>query len=49
MKWVARGFTDVAGDDAEIVERAAFLYDSLYAHQRRHLPEVVEADAEGGR
>jgi hypothetical protein len=23
------------GDDAEIVERAAFLYGSLYAHLRR--------------
>ena len=32
---ISQGFTEVAGDDAEIVERAAFLYDSLYAHLRR--------------
>src|SRR5712691_8276266 len=32
---ISQGFTDVASDDAEIVERAAFLYDSLYAHLRR--------------
>ena len=46
---ISQGFTDVAGDDAEIVERASFLYDSLYAHLRRRLPEVVATDAEGGR
>jgi hypothetical protein len=32
---ISQGFTDVARDDREIVERAAFLYDSLYAHLRR--------------
>jgi hypothetical protein len=32
---ISQGFTEVAGDDTEIVERAAFLYDSLYAHLRR--------------
>lgn len=32
---ISQGFTDVARDDAEIVEKAAFLYDSLYAHLRR--------------
>jgi hypothetical protein len=32
---ISQGFTDVAGDDAEIVERASFLYESLYAHLRR--------------
>src|SRR5260370_477397 len=46
---ISQGFTDVASDDAEIVEPAAFLYDSLYAHLRRRLPEVVDADEEGGR
>lgn len=40
---ISQGFTDVAGDDAEIVERAAFLYDSLYAHLRRR------GDAPGDR
>ena len=32
---ISQGFTDVARDDAEILERAAFLYDALYAHLRR--------------
>jgi hypothetical protein len=32
---ISQGFTDVGGDDAEILERASFLYDSLYAHLRR--------------
>ena len=32
---ISQGFTDVARDDPEIVERASFLYDSLYAHLRR--------------
>jgi len=33
---ISQGFTDVAKDDAEILERASFLYDSLYAHLSRH-------------
>jgi len=32
---ISQGFTDVCGDDAEILERASFLYDSLYAHLRK--------------
>ncbi len=32
---ISQGFTDVAKDDADILERAGFLYDSLYAHLRR--------------
>jgi hypothetical protein len=32
---ISRGFTDVARDDAEILDRASFLYDSLYAHLAR--------------
>ena len=32
---ISQGFTDVSSDDAEILERASFLYDSLYAHLRR--------------
>jgi hypothetical protein len=32
---ISQGFTDVAQDDAEITEKAAFLYDSLYAHLNR--------------
>ena len=32
---ISQGFTDVSKDDDEILERAAFLYDSLYAHLKR--------------
>jgi hypothetical protein len=32
---ISQGFTEVSEDDAEILERAAFLYDSLFAHLRR--------------
>ena len=32
---ISQGFTDVETDDHRIAERAAFLYDSLYAHLRR--------------
>ena len=37
---ISQGFTEVGRDDLEIVERAAFLYDSLYAHLRRATGEV---------
>jgi hypothetical protein len=33
---ISQGFTEVGKDDAEILERASFLYDSLYAHLSRH-------------
>ena len=29
---ISQGFTEVGRDDADIVDRASFLYDSLYAH-----------------
>src|SRR5262245_45566294 len=32
---ISQGFTEVGRDDADIAARAAFLYDSLYAHLRR--------------
>ena len=32
---MSQGFTEVTQDDTEILERASFLYDSLYAHLRR--------------
>ena len=32
---ISQGFTDVSRDDAQILTRAAFLYDSLYAHLAR--------------
>jgi hypothetical protein len=44
---ISQGFTDVAADDAEIVERAAFLYDSLYAHLRRLPAGAAAAKAAG--
>jgi len=39
---ISQGFTDVSQDDPEIVDRASFLYDSLYAHLQR-------AEGVGGR
>jgi len=35
---ISQGFTEVGKHDAEILERATFLYDSLYAHLRRRSP-----------
>ena len=35
LRAISQGFTDVAADDAEILARAEFLYDALYAHLRR--------------
>ena len=32
---ISQGFTDVASDDATILNGASFLYDALYAHLRR--------------
>lgn len=32
---ISQGFTDVGKDDAEILERASFVYDALYAHLKR--------------
>jgi hypothetical protein len=37
---ISQGFTDVARDDVEITEKAAFLYDSLYAHLKRRSKET---------
>jgi|SRR5438128_4232734 len=31
---ISQGFTEVGKDDSEILDRASFLYDSLYAHLR---------------
>ncbi len=41
---ISQGFTDIGKDDAGILERASFLYDSLYAHLRR---EAAEGNAGG--
>lgn len=32
LRAISQGFTEVGRDDADILERASFLYDSLYAH-----------------
>lgn len=32
---ISQGFTDIGKDDTDILERATFLYDSLYAHLHR--------------
>ena len=32
---ISQGFTEVGRDDSDIVARASFLYDSLYAHLQR--------------
>jgi hypothetical protein len=32
---ISQGFTDVETDDVVILEKATFLYDSLYAHLKR--------------
>jgi hypothetical protein len=36
---ISQGFTDVGKDDSDIVARACFLYDSLYAHLERQAGE----------
>ena len=36
---ISQGFTEVGRDDHEILERASFLYDSLYAHLKRGTPK----------
>jgi len=40
---ISQGFTEVGRDDDDIAARAAFLYDSLYAHLR----QSVRREAEG--
>jgi hypothetical protein len=46
---ISQGFTDVATDDAVILEKASFLYDSLYAHLRRRAAGKAPAARSGGR
>ena len=35
---ITDGFKDAGKDDADIVARAGFLYDALYAHLKRTRP-----------
>ena len=35
---ISQGFTDIGKDDADILERASFLYDSLHVHLKRAPP-----------
>ena len=32
---ISQGFTEVGRNDPEILDRASFLYDSLYAHLKK--------------
>ena len=38
LRAISQGFTDVGKDDDDILERASFLYDSLYAHLKSATP-----------
>ena len=40
---ISQGFTDVSRDDVDILDRASFLYDSLYAHLRRRVADEERA------
>jgi hypothetical protein len=44
---ISQGFTEVGKDDADILERASFLYDSLYAHLEK-ARRIDEGRSEGG-
>jgi hypothetical protein len=44
---ISQGFTDVGKDDTEILEKASFLYDALYAHLRREVSRA-HPTANGG-
>jgi hypothetical protein len=35
LRAISDGFPETGRDDADVLERSAFLYDSLYAHLRR--------------
>ncbi|MGH9367383.1 MAG: chromate resistance protein ChrB domain-containing protein [Thermoanaerobaculia bacterium] len=38
LRAISDGFPNVGRDDADVLERAGFLYDALYAHLRRAAP-----------
>ncbi len=40
---ISQGFGDAAPDDGAVMERASFLYDSLYAHLRRRVADEERA------
>lgn len=44
---ISQGFTDVGKDDAEILEKASFLYDALYSHLRRQVSNESSIGKEG--
>ncbi|MEP6994328.1 MAG: chromate resistance protein ChrB domain-containing protein [Acidobacteriota bacterium] len=35
LRAISQGFTDVGSDDPDILDKAGFLYDSLYAHLQK--------------
>ena len=43
---ISQGFTDVSAKDAEILEKASFLYDALYAHLKRQEAATGRTDSE---
>ncbi len=43
LRAISQGFTDVGKDDDDIVARASFLYDSLYAHLQAHVAREAQA------
>ncbi len=45
---ISQGFTDVGRDDGDIVARASFLYDSLYAHLQAVLAKETAAGPRTG-
>jgi hypothetical protein len=45
---ISQGFTDVGKDDAEILEKASFLYDALYSHLQ-HQVSTESSIGQGGR
>ena len=42
---ISQGFGDAGEDDATILERASFLYDSLYAHLHRRVVDEEPPEA----
>ena len=45
---ISQGFTDVGKDDAEILEKASFLYDALYSHLQRQVSSTSSVGKGGG-
>lgn len=46
---ISQGFTDVSTKDSEILEKASFLYDALYAHLQRQTAAEESANESSRR